>query len=310
MLICVNNYKKMSDHENQNSQKPALIILLLLFIGSISFNVFLFNKKQKTAILHNNEVDSLIEARVSVEKELAMITFELDKYKGIASNLDSLLNNASNTIAEQEKKIRTLIASEKNGAELSKKLKAELKKLQTLRDEYLDKIDNLVAENNKLKEEKEQLTATVSNLNEQKNFLEGKVQIASELNVEYVKVAAYKKKSNGKFVESGIARRTNKIETCFTVMDNKIAPAGDKMVYLRIVAPNGKVLAGISKTSFTDSQNQTIDATSVLRINYTGEKQNVCLNYENDERILETGTYTIQVYMENKQVHQSNYILK
>ncbi len=300
----------MSEHENQNSYKPALLILLFLFIGSIAFNVFLFNKKQKTAILHSNEVDSLIEARVAVEKELAIITFELDKYKGIASNLDSLLNNASQTIAAQEQKIRNLIANEKNSADLNKKLKAELKKLQALRDDYLDKIDNLIAENNKLKQEKEALTATVNNLNEQKNNLEGKVLIASELNIEYVKVAAYKKRNNGKFVESAIAKRTNKIETCFTVMDNKIAPAGDKMVYLRIVAPNGKVLAGISKTSFTDAQNQQVDATSVLRINYTGEKQNVCLSYENDERILETGTYTIQVYMENKAVHQSSYILK
>jgi predicted nucleic acid-binding Zn-ribbon protein len=300
----------MSEPEIQNSYKPALIILLLLFICSIAFNIFLYNKKQKIAILHSHEVDSLIEARVAVEKELAIITFELEKYKGIASNLDSLLNNASQTIAAQEQRIRNLITKENNSADLNKKLKAELKKLQVLRDEYLDKIDNLIAENNKLKQEKEELSATVNNLNEQKNKLEGKVLIASELTIEYVKVTAYKKRSNGKFVESGIAKRTNKIETCFTVMDNKIASAGDKMVYLRIVAPNGKVLAGISKTSFTDAQNQQVDATSVLRINYTGEKQNVCLSYENDERILETGTYTIQIYIENKIVHQSSYILK
>jgi hypothetical protein len=43
---------------------------------------------------------------------------------------------------------------------------------------------------------------------------------------------------------------------------------------------------------------------------YTGDKQEMCLSFENDDRILEAGTYAIHVYAENVLVHSSNYMLK
>jgi len=144
-----------------------------------------------------------------------------------------------------------------------------------------------------------------------KNNLEQKVTTASQLKAEYVKVTSFKKKSSGKFVESVLAKRTNKIEACFTVMDNKVAPSGDRLVYLRITAPNGKILMGLSKGLFVSgTAKDTVYATSNIKINYTGEKQNVCLAYENDERILENGTYTIELYLDNNLIHSSTYVLR
>jgi hypothetical protein len=106
-----------------------------------------------------------------------------------------------------------------------------------------------------------------------------------------------------------LAKRTNKLEACFTIMDNKVAGSGDKMIYLRIVAPNGKVLMGFTKASLTvDGEN--VDATASQKIDYKGEKQDMCLSFENEDRILESGTYLVEVYIENTLVHQSNYTLK
>jgi predicted nucleic acid-binding Zn-ribbon protein len=297
----------MSENKNNRS---SLLLLLLLLIGSVGFNVYQFNNHKTTVVQHSNEVDSLITVRIDVERELASTEMELEKYRGIAGNLDTLLNEANGKIAEKENKIRSLIAKEKNSAKLSKKLKAELAELKELRDEFLDKIDVLMAENKKLKEDNAQLNTALGDVTQQKNMLEQKVTTASQLKAEYVKVASFKKKNSGKFVESVLAKKTNKMEACFTVMDNKVSGTGDKMVYLRIMAPNGKPLMGNTRAELKTADGETVDATASQKINYTGEKQNICLNYENDERILEGGTYTIEVFIENTLVHSSSYVLR
>ena len=131
----------------QKQNRSSLILLLLLLVGSVGFNIYQFKNHSTTVIEHGTQVDSLINARVEVERELAGISVELEKYRGIAGNLDSLLNDANGKIEAQENKIRKLIAGEKDLNKLNKKLKAELEELRKLRDEYLEKIDGLMAEN-------------------------------------------------------------------------------------------------------------------------------------------------------------------
>ncbi len=297
----------MSENKNNRS---SIILLLLLLIGSVGFNVYQYKNHSTTVVQYSNDVDSLINVRVEVERELASTEMELEKYRGIAGNLDTLLNEANGKIAEKEIAIRKLIANEKNSNKLSKKLKAELAELKELRDDFLDKIDVLMAENKKLKEDNAQLNTALGDVTQQKNMLEQKVTTASQLKAEYVKIVSYKKKNSGKFVESALAKKTNKIEVCLTVMDNKVSVPGEKMLYLRIMSPSAKPLMAHTRADFKTAEGETIDATASQKINYNGEKQNICLNYENDERILESGTYTIEVYIENTLVHSSSYFLR
>jgi vacuolar-type H+-ATPase subunit I/STV1 len=260
--------------------------------------------------VYDNKVDSLILVRVEVERELATTQLEIENYRGISPNLDTMHNEANGRIQEQERRIRSLIAKEKDGKKLSKKLKAEIAELKRLKDEYLERIDVLITENTQLKSQNEQLNTTVNSLNEEKKNLQGKVAAASVLKAEYVKVNSYKKKNSGKYVESSLAKRTNKLEACFTVLDNKITEPGEKMIYMVIKEPTGKILQGNSKAAFTNAAGEEVNATASYKINFTGEKQDVCLNYDNDERLLVSGNYVIEIYMENTLVSSSNYSLR
>ena len=298
----------MTDSTKKNNN--TLTLLLLLLITSIGANFYQWKSHSSMVVSHGNEVDSLQTLRLNVERELGLTTLELEKYRGIAGNLDTLLNDAKGKIALQEQTIKALLANEKDGKKLSAQLKTELAKLHKMRDEYLEKIDVLIAENDKLKAENSNLNSQVENLNEQKNLLADKVATASQLKVEYVKVASFKKRMNGKYTESVLAKRTNKLEACFTLMDNKIAGTGDKMVYLVITAPDGKILMSYTKAQFTDAEGNPLDASASIKIDYTGAKQDICLAYENDTRILESGTYQIAIYADGLLVHQSNYILR
>jgi len=295
--------------EEKSNNRNGLILLLLLLLGSIGFNVYQYKNHSTTIISYGNEIDSLTNVRIEIERELISTSMELDKYRGIAGNLDSLLTNANGQIYNQEQRIRNLLKNEKDATKLSSKLKEELAKLKALRDEYLEKIDALMIENGTLKAQNQELTNAVTGLSVEKSNLQKTVETASMLKVEYVKVGSFKKKNSGKLVESTLAKRTNKIEACLTVMDNKVAQKGDRIVYLRILTPSGKPLAGINKGSVTVN-GEVLECTSNIKIDYQNEKQNICLAYEGEERNLESGTYTIELFIDNSLVHASNYVLK
>jgi predicted nucleic acid-binding Zn-ribbon protein len=293
---------------NKNS-KPSLIIGLLLLL-SIAANVYQFNNHTTTVVSCESRIDSMLVVRVELERELSSMEMELEKYRGIAGNLDSLLNDANAQIAEQERKIRKLLSKEKDIDKLNKKLNAELAELRKMRENYLERIDQLITENNLLKSQNEALTQSVQSLNEDKKNLQQKVTVASELKAEYVKVASFKKKSSGRYVESAIAKRTNKIEVCFSVMDNAVAQTGDKMAYIVITEPGGKILGGLTKSEFTGTNGETLNSTASYKFTYDGSKQNICMAYENDQRLLAPGSYMVDVYLDGKLVNSSVFNLK
>ena len=134
---------------------------------------------------------------------------------------------------------------------------------------------------------------------------------ASQLKAEYVKVGSFKKKSSGKYIETSLAKRTNKIDVSLTVMDNKVAETGDRMVYVVVTEPTGKVLAGTSMAKFTNADTkEEMAATASYKMAYNGQKQEVKVSFETDERVLTAGNYTIDVYIEGTLVNTSTYILR
>lgn len=285
-------------NNNKESKKSTVFILWILFAGSLGMNLFQWLNINHLEEKYGNQVDSLLTARVNVEKELSDTYSELNKYKGISSRLDSLLQEANGKVDEQKSRIEGLMHDEKNNASLNKKLQKEIAELKALREEYMEKIDNLLVENEQLKKDKTDLTSTVETLS--KN-LESTVNTAAVLKSEYYVVTAYKKRTNNKYAATAIAKRTNKIEACFTLLENSIAKPGMRSVYLRIIEPGGKVLgnSGTGSGSFRkNGSDEDILFSSSIQIDYQNAKQNACLSWENEERIFNPGTYTVEVYVD------------
>ncbi len=285
-------------------------IWIILFALSAIFNIYQWQNKNSVVESYELKTDSLMTAKMDVDKELGETYQELNQYKGINERLDSLLAEANTTIDQQKARIEKLLKNEKNSAALNKKLKAELEEVKKLRDEYLEKIDQLLVENEQLKKDKEQLTSTVENLS--KN-LESTVNQASVLKSEYMRVKTFKKRSNDKYAETAMAKRTNKMEVCFSVLENKIARAGEREVYLRIVEPGGKTMGARSEGSRTfrmANSGDEVQYTSSNKMNYDSNKQDQCLVWEEQERIFAPGTYVIEVYIDGNLSGATSYVLK
>jgi chromosome segregation ATPase len=232
--------------EQQEERRRGGMLWIILLLLSVALNVYQWRNHSTAINTYEQKVDTLVVERVNVEKELADAKSELEKYRGISANLDSLLNEAQAKIDEQSKKIRLLGVQERNSKDLNLKISQQLADLQLLRDEYLGRIDSLLMLNKQLVTEKEQLTSNVESLS--KN-LETTVATASALKAEYLKIKSFKRRGNGKYVETAIAKRTHKLEVCFDVLDNKIAKKGEKTIYLKITEPGGKAIGNRSTGS-------------------------------------------------------------
>ncbi len=287
-------------------------IAWILLILSLAGNLLQWRSNVNTVSSYQVKTDSLITARVDVEKALDQTRDDLNKYRGINARLDSLLLEANNDIEKQKEHVDRLTRSEKNSRALNAKLQKELEEVKKMRDSYLEKIDELLVENESLKKDKEDLTSTVESLSRN---LETTVNSASVLKGEYVKVTALKKKSSGKYTTTAMARRANKMDVCFTVLENNIAKPGEKTVYLRIVEPGGKTMGDRAGTghsgSFTmKSSGQEIMYSSQGTLQFDNTRQDYCIAYEEAERIFTPGTYLIEVYIDESLSVAASYVLK
>lgn len=283
----------MSD--NKNKSNLLLIILLLLSVG---FNIYQYSAKNTIISESKNERDSLITARVDIEKELNETYSELNQYKGENARMDSLLSIANTDLQSYENKIASLLKSESNKDQLNKKLLEELKEIKKLRDQYLEKIDNLLAENSRLKKDNSDLNTKVEQISKD---LQNTVNTASILRVEYLNISSFKKKFNDKYAPTLLAKRTNKFDICFTVLENKIAKSGTRTVYLRLISPNGKVIGDRTQGSgsFNDvKSNSQMQFTLSKSLDYTNANANICMTWESVGEKYDVGIYTAEIYID------------
>lgn len=298
------------ENNNSKSGNATKVVLGVLLAASLGGNVYQMQNTKTEVQYVQAKADSLVIEKTDIENELKATYDELDKYKGQNAQLDSLLAEANSRVDDQKLRISQLVKTSKNSQELNAKLQAELTSLRELRDQYLDKIDSLMLANQQLSVEKENLTGKVDELTKD---LATTVDKASIIGVEYVKSATYKKRGNDKYSITSLAKRTNKIETSFTVMDNKIAKAGEKVIYLQITEPGGKVLGnrseGSNKFAIKGSNEEQLYTVST-KINYNNDKQEVVLKWEEEERNFAAGVYKINIFLDNMLVSSSNVMLK
>ena len=120
--------------KNTEQKKNKGTLWIILFLLSAVMNIYQWRNHTTTINNYEQRVDTLVVERVNVEKELADTKSELEKYRGISANLDSLINEANAQIDAQAAKIKNISRSERNSVELNKKLQAQLKDLHGLRD--------------------------------------------------------------------------------------------------------------------------------------------------------------------------------
>lgn len=270
--------------------KAAIVVLALLLMGSLAY-VYKLNQDK-------SEVDSSL-TKTMTEKE----KFQAELEAKIAEYDTAIADNTSlkGELEEEQAKIVELL-------EKIKKSDGSVAELSKYKNQYVKlkrEMDNLIAENNVLKEANSGLTknldstiVVLSNVKTANDTLVAKnenltktIEKAQKLSVLNLTTLAVKQRSSGKQIDTDKATRADVLKISFTIAENQVAKTGDRTYYVQVIDSKNNVLG--------EKKSETFGANY---LSYSFEKtvkyENKTVQVQEDLPVknISSGTYFVNVF--------------
>ena len=287
-----------SENRKKTNQPYWLYALLgLLVIGLI------------VSLVNRSSLKSEKEA-LEAEKEMQRLDFqaEVDSLMRVHNELKESYGELSLELAEKDSiiqadavEIKKLLDSQWDYYRIKKKLAS----LQAISQKYVRQMDSLytvnqelVAENERIREEFQAERRENSNLNRQKEELTNMVNQAAVLKLYNYSAQAIRFKGGSKESTTDRADRAERIRIYFTVAANDLIQPGSKTFYVRIDDPTRAIISkGMGDEYAFESNGETLQFTEKIRVNYEGKETPVRAYYTKPaDREFRPGTYFIDVY--------------
>ncbi len=126
-----------------------------------------------------------------------------------------------------------------------------------------------------------------------------------------ISVSGIKIRKNGKERETSRTRRTDAIKARFRLLENKIADAGDKALYVKITGPDGVTLEPVNGSDgvFSLSNGEQAKFTTMKIVNYQNTDQIVDVYHKKGSDYAE-GIYTVEIFADKVSIGKSSVTLR
>ncbi len=276
------------------------IILAWMLIDSQSFA----EKESSAKTIAINEKDNLLHKLKNMEMEYDELSREYQ-------DLDSLFT-------EEKSKIKALILEINNlkGSANTTKYQATVTELEKRLKEYVAKIDELKAKNETLTAQsvktKNTLDSTLNKtieLTQKNQELSEKIKTGTALKAYDITCTALRIKSDKKEAPTSLAKKTQKVRTCFTLSENLFTTKGYKVIYIRIADPDGAIMTVASETSsYFTFKGKSLLFSEKLEIYYNNKSEDVCIDWSNT-LVLRKGIYYVDVFIDDNLLGTSTFSL-
>lgn len=314
------NFNSQSSENRSGSKLNGagifFLVTTILFLGA---GIFLFadnQQKSKMITASKDEMSASEKRYIDLDSKYTATLAEIESYKGKNASLDSVLSVKEKYILT----LRSNLNKEKKNRDISDaEYKRQMDDLNSMVTDLNAKVDELSKENTKLAIQKDSLgsditqkASVISDLQTTNSTLSKKVEVASLLIPTEISADAIHAKSSGKESETSRASKTQTVKVCFNVPVNKVAESGEKTFFVRILSPEGSVLAVQSQGSgvFTSVESgEQMQYTTTAAVNYDQQVKNVCSNWTQSSPFT-VGHYTAEIYQEGYLVGKSSFDLK
>lgn len=293
------------EQEKSKANKGILVLLVIIVLvlgAAVGVMLSKLSDQKKEA----TEVQEILEGQKrTLEEDLTDLQ---DQFGALQTNNDSLKTLAS----EQQEKITKMLAIQ---ADNTYKIKMYQKELETLRGvlrSYIIQVDSLNQSNMALKAEKTELAKNLAEerahrtrLTENNERLTTTVQKAQILSTSDILTIGLNSRSK----DTERVRNIEKLKTCFTVRENQVATASERVFFLVIIKPDKKVLTNKTNDTFQTQEGGEIVYTSKRTIEYENKDIELCIFTDNDDRLI-PGKYEANVYCEGYLAGTSTFVLK
>lgn len=319
----------MSEIENGNSNSKLhafYIVLIALLIGGLVYTNVKLKKSKETIIVTEKQRDEVEALKAELDAKYAESLQEIESYRAENAGLDSLLTVKEQELASKKAKIDALlsqISTLKSGDATKSKLLAEAQEL--IRQMENDKvrlqtsIDSLVTVTKILYKEKDsissELATTLQNkqkVDEENKKMKDRIDKASILSTANIQSTPIRITKKGKEDEVSKAKDAEKLKVCFDLLQNKIAPAGETEIAVRIISPDGSTIQMQNLGSGTFAESTTgndIPFTYSIRPDYQNETKTVCSYWAQTYNFV-PGKYSVEIYEKGYLIGQSSFSMK
>lgn len=249
------NYPSASSQENasktpRNDNRNIIFgILIVALLGTWGYLIYdKSNTKEFTTQLQN-QLSTSDSSRNAIQTEYNAALQRLDELTSMNASMDSLVSTRNTEVERLKSRIQNLLSKQnKTEADLAE-AKRLISELNNRISGYVQEVESLRAENQGLRNDKEQLIKEQQNLqqqydqtSQQKKQVEEKLDVASTLLASNINIKAIDERRSGKEVEKTRARRIDLIRVTFDVF-NRVGDEGNKEVFVIITNPNGEVIS-------------------------------------------------------------------
>lgn len=287
---------KVGQTDKPSSTKTILFVVLGVIIILLGIKVLLdYREKEEMQEFYQSEMEAskikLDELNIEMEQKI----HEIDSLGG---DVTDLLIAQEQLTTERGQLQRTRTANRQLITRLRRKTEG-YEELLHEKDKEIKKLrkvnEVLVSENSNLKVDKNKLNKSIVELNEDKVKLEEKVEVASRLQAEEIKVIAISK--SGKERDGVLKKRQlAKLRVSFTIEKNDVAPLEAKEIMIRISDENDQVIFDVNKGSgsfMTDGKETFYTASQDILFDNSG--QNLTFIYEKGSAY-DPGSYKMEVF--------------
>jgi len=282
------------------------LVVLFIMIGKLSSTKSdlkqLENEKEMQRLDFQAEVDSLLRVHNELKESYGELSAEL-------AEKDSI-------IQADAIEIKKLLDSQWD----YNRIKQKVASLQAISQKYVRQMDSLytvnrelVAENERIREEYQAERRENSNLTRQKEELANKVNMASTMKIYSLTAHPVFFKGGSKETETNRANRAERIRLDFTLAQNDLVQAGSKIFYVRIADPTKSIICKGTGDEYSFNANgETLQFTEKVRVNYDNKETDVRAYYIKPSDVqMQPGYYFVDVYEQGgKLVGQTSFELK
>ncbi|MPR34519.1 hypothetical protein [Salmonirosea aquatica] len=313
--------------EEQKKQSTAWVIVAILAVAVAALGFLFFQQRaeltdQEATVMEKvREVASTRTKLDSISTVLNMKIAEVEKLGGDVEELNKMKAQleADKLALSRSKKVETnkylakikeyeTFLAEKD-TEIAK-LREENQMLASSNDSLNVQVGSLQTERQTLVQRQTELADSVMTYTAQNKELSEKVNRAAALKAQNLKVLAVTSKGKTRDDDAYKAKRVDKIKLVFDLPENPLTRQETKDIYVRVLDPNGAVLADDATGSGEFEVNgQETKFTSRESVAYLNNNQKVEMLYDNTSQF-RPGKYSVELYAEGYRIGGGNFVIR
>lgn len=310
--MSTNQTEKMEENKLSNKKILFIVIGILLLANIVTLFLFYQNNQENETELQSSkqELNETYNKLESISNELDLKIEEIQKLGGDVEEL-RLIRETLEQEKEQLQNDQQL--AQKRFNQINNRVEG-YRELLLRKDEEIAEMkklnDALYSENTELKEEQRKLNKTLTEVQSDKQVLAQKVEQASRLKAENVKVVGMN--SNGKAKERDRYRNNqiDKMQLSFNLAKNEVAPVEGKDLFIRVLEPDGSVIFDVAKGSGTFMhEGKEMFYTMKKEILYDNTGQQVSFLYDKESDYVE-GRHTVEIYADDYIIGKTNFEIR